>query len=173
MTMSKHPAELPACYQNLDELVTKLRSKVGAAASYCVLSPDSSKTQSSAAVSTRQEPLPDYGAADDEFPSGTLPASTPYQRSAALYPVAWWVESTAGVKSFCFTRQTWLSVVSDPEYTRGRFVHVSLQNLQGIHSLQLAALAAAMQCPLAFGRPAMGAFRSPFLLAWVDLAACT
>lgn len=70
-------SELPACYQNLDELVTKLRSKVGAAASYCVLSPDSSKTQSSAAVSTRQEPLPDYGAADDEFPSEPTRYSQP------------------------------------------------------------------------------------------------
>lgn len=69
-------AGLPACYQNLDELVSKLRSKVGTAAEYMTNEQaDSGKIQGNAAASNRQEPTPDYGAADDEFPQGTTTAS--------------------------------------------------------------------------------------------------
>lgn len=62
-------AELPACYQNLADLIDKLHSKVVSVHGYLVCKPESSDTKSTAAASTRQEPLPDYGAAEDEFPS--------------------------------------------------------------------------------------------------------
>lgn len=72
---SLRSAELPACYQNLDELVGKLRSKAGTAAQYGThKQAESGKSRRTAAASTRQEPMPDYGAADDEFPQGALPA---------------------------------------------------------------------------------------------------
>ena len=52
-----------------------MHSKVGNVIDYIVKPADSGKTQSNAAASTRQEPTPNYGAADDEFPQGTLTAS--------------------------------------------------------------------------------------------------
>jgi hypothetical protein len=66
-------AELPACYQNIDDLVGKLHNTTQPAAQSAGPKPweaASAKGQPSNAASTRQEPGPDYGAADDEFPQG-------------------------------------------------------------------------------------------------------
>ncbi|KAA6425319.1 MAG: hypothetical protein FRX49_04812 [Trebouxia sp. A1-2] len=64
--------DLPACYQNIDDLVDKLHNTTNAAEqSAQSLKPQeaaSAKGQLNNAASTRQEPGPDYGAADDEFP---------------------------------------------------------------------------------------------------------
>lgn len=50
-----------------------MRSQVGTAAKYITKKQaDSGKTQGNAAASNRQEPISDYGAADDEFPQGTI-----------------------------------------------------------------------------------------------------
>lgn len=68
-------AGLPACYQNLEELVRKMHSKVGNVIDCTVKPAESGTTQSNAAASTRQEGTPDYSAADDEFPQGTTTAS--------------------------------------------------------------------------------------------------
>ena len=68
-------AGLPACFQNLDELVSKLRSTVTVGKDAINKHADSGTTQDNAAGSTRQEAMPDYGAADDEFPQGTITAS--------------------------------------------------------------------------------------------------
>ncbi len=66
-------AELPACYQNLDDLISKLRSKVhppqqGAGSTQQKAAVQ--RNQRTDAAGSRQEPTPDYGAADDEFPQG-------------------------------------------------------------------------------------------------------
>ena len=66
-------AELPACYQNIDDLVSKLHNTTQPAAQSAGPKPweaASAKGQPNNAASTRQEPGPDYGAADDEFPQG-------------------------------------------------------------------------------------------------------
>lgn len=57
-----------------------MHSKVGNATEYNIKPANSGKTPSSAAASTRQEPTPNYGAADDEFPQGTTTASILRQR---------------------------------------------------------------------------------------------
>lgn len=55
---------------------------VGTAAKYAVnMQADSGRTQDNSAASTRQEAMPDYGAADDEFPQGTITASTLCQQT--------------------------------------------------------------------------------------------
>ncbi|DBB02949.1 TPA: hypothetical protein ACH3X1_013545 [Trebouxia sp. C0004] len=62
---------LPACYQNIDDLVGKLRSTTHPAEQSAGLKPReaaSAKGQLNNAASMRQEAEPDYGAADDEFP---------------------------------------------------------------------------------------------------------
>jgi len=66
-------AELPACYQNIDDLVGKLHNTTCPAEQSAGLKPReaaSTKGQLNNAASMRQEPGPDYGAADDEFPQG-------------------------------------------------------------------------------------------------------
>jgi hypothetical protein len=66
-------AELPACYQNIDDLVGKLHNTTQPAEQSAGIKPReaaSAKGQLDNAASTRQEPGPDYGAADDEFPQG-------------------------------------------------------------------------------------------------------
>jgi len=66
-------AELPACYQNIDDLVGKLHNTTYPAEQSAGLKPReaaSAKGQLYNAASMRQEPGPDYGAADDEFPQG-------------------------------------------------------------------------------------------------------
>ncbi|DBB02948.1 TPA: hypothetical protein ACH3X1_013545 [Trebouxia sp. C0004] len=70
---------LPACYQNIDDLVGKLRSTTHPAEQSAGLKPReaaSAKGQLNNAASMRQEAEPDYGAADDEFPKGTCTEHT-------------------------------------------------------------------------------------------------